>query len=316
MVEMIGTTLPVVLIFLLGIWCRKRNFLLESSMNDIKKFIINIALPCVLIQTFINLEIKLEYLTIIALTFSLLFILMIAGHICNFIPKIYYRYNAYMCTGFSFGLLGMGLFSIIYGEENLAIFSIMGLAHEVFIWSIYYFIFRLDTKKEKFSIHGFLRMLKSPIIVSILLGVACNISGIGTLLYTTAIGEGLQRTMAYLASTATPLMLLCIGYGINLSLNSLKISAKVMIVRLAVTIVVGTLFKVLIIDNIIETTMLFNVSYISFLILPPMFSLPILISENGNKNDYEIASSAVGIYTVISILVFIAFAFLVPVDML
>ncbi|ONI45678.1 hypothetical protein AN640_04250 [Candidatus Epulonipiscium fishelsonii] len=312
MLAMIGTTLPVILIFALGIWCRKSNFLSPETMKDMKKFVINVAVPCVLFETFVNMEIKMEQLTLLILMLILLALVMVGGKLCDFIPTLKYKYNPYICSGFSFALLGIGLFSMIYGPENLGIFSIMGLAQELFVWSFYYLIFRIDTQNKKLDLKILLNIIKSPIIISIALGIIFNIFGIISMLGTNSIMVGTLKAVSYIAAISTPFMLISLGYGLTFETKYIKSSIKLMGIRAGVLFFIGAVFKVLIIDNIIETNTLFNISYITFLLLPPMFSLPLLVAEEGTEEDANIVNCVVGIYTIISILAIMALSVIAP----
>ncbi|OOB77495.1 MAG: hypothetical protein ATN33_04040 [Epulopiscium sp. Nele67-Bin001] len=316
MLAMIGTVLPVILIFFLGVWTRRTNFISAEAMKDIKKFILNIALPCVLLQTFMTMEIEKEYFTMVFLTFVLLFLLLVGGKVFDVIPNMKYRYNPYMCTGFSFGLVGLSLFSMIYGTQRLQYFAAMGLAHEVFVWTVYYIIFRGSEQDEKMDFSIILNVFKSPLIISVVVGICINLLGLTPMLLSNSFCAGIITTLEYIGNTATPFMLISIGYGLTLEAKYLKESAKLMAVRTVVLVVIGILFKFLVVDQFMSSSMLLDVSYVSFLLLPPLFSLPILISEKGEQEDIDIVTSAVGIYTMVSILLFIAFAFLVPIELL
>ncbi|ONI38204.1 hypothetical protein AN639_08155 [Candidatus Epulonipiscium fishelsonii] len=312
MLAMIGTTLPVILIFALGIWCRKTNFLSAETMKDMKKFVINIAVPCVLFETFVNMKIEIEQLTLLVLMLILLGLFMVVGKLCDAIPILKYKYNPYICSGFSFGLLGVGLFSMIYGPENLGTFSIMGLAQELFVWLFYYLMFRIDTQNKKFDLKILLNIIKSPIIIAIALGIIFNVFGIISMFSTNSIMIGTLKAVSYIADISTPFMLISLGYGLTFETKYIKSSIKLMGIRAGVVFLTGAIFKFLIIDNIIETNALFNISYITFLLLPPMFSLPLLVSEEGTEEDANIVNCAVGIYTIISILAIMALSIVAP----
>jgi len=308
---MLGSVLPVILIFMLGVWCKKKQFLSTQTMLEIKKFIMNISLPCVLFQTFINMHIDSSHGTILIISFLLFVSLMIGGKLCNYINILRYKYNPYCCTGYAFGLVGLVLFSVIYGEENLEFFSIMGLAHELFVWILYYLVFRIDTQNSKITIKIVLNIFKSPIVISIMLGIILNLIGGAAILQNNSIGAGILSSVSYVAATSTPFILITLGYGLALEKKYLKQSSKIIGTRILVTIVIGSLFKILILDNFIQSSVLLDVSYISFLLLPPMFSLPLLVAEVDEQENVDVVNTVVGISTILSIVVFILFAFIV-----
>ncbi len=312
MLEMIGSVLPIILLFSFGWWCKKTNFITEEGMAQIKKLIMSVALPSVLFLLFVDMEIGMEHITLLGLTFILLTLFMIGGRLFNFIPPLYSKYNPFLSTGYAFGLVGIGLFSMLYGTEYMVLFSIMGLAHEIFIWVFYYLTFRMTTQGKAISGDILLKIFKSPVIIGMLVGIGMNVLGLSQILHNNAIGEGLMSTLGYFASISTPLMLIVIGYGINFDPTYLKQSVKLIAVRLAVMGIVGTAFKLLVVDQILTPSPLLDASYIAFCLMPPVFVLSLFVSEEGTQEDTEIVSSAIGIGTVVGILLFILYSFIAP----
>ncbi|ONI46557.1 hypothetical protein AN640_03155 [Candidatus Epulonipiscium fishelsonii] len=313
MLEMIGKVLPIIFLFILGVWFKYSGFILDQSMKDIKKIVLNVALPCVLCNTFLNMEVKPEHGILVILTLILLALFMICSKLLNSIPIFHYKYNVYVSTGYGFGLMGMTLFIMMFGAENLEMFSVMGLAHEFFIWVIYYILFRVEMKQEKIDIYMFINVFKSPIILGILVGLLANFTGISTYLNLNPIGQGILSTMDYLSNISAPFILISLGYGTNINKKYLKESFKLIIVRALTIITVGIGVKVLLIDNLMPQSLLLDVSYIAFIAMPPMLILPLLISQiEGEKEHEEIVSSTMGICSIFNIIIFVLIAFAMP----
>ncbi|ONI47358.1 hypothetical protein AN644_00605 [Candidatus Epulonipiscium fishelsonii] len=313
MLEMIGKVLPIIILFNIGVWFKYSNFILDQSMRDIKKIVINVALPCVLCNTFLDMNIKPEHGMLAILTLILLFLFMACSKLLNSIPILHYKYNVYVSTGYGFGLMGMTLFIMMFGEENLEMFSVMGLAHEFFIWIVYYIMFRIEMKNEKIDVYMFINVFKSPIILGILIGLLANFTGVYTYLNANPIGQGIFNTMDYLSNISAPFILISLGYGTKINKNYLGKSFKLILVRAITIISVGIAVKVLLIDNLMPYSLLLDVSYIAFLAMPPMLVLPLLISQiEGEKEHEEIVSSAMGICSILNIIIFILIAFTMP----
>lgn len=309
MIESLGRVLPIILLFSLGIMFKKRNYMSADGIKLFKKFVVDFALPSVLFITFYEMDFKLEYLTLMFLMLLLYSIILFAGkYIINRFSKISHIYNPFMSTGYAFGLVGVPLYTIIHGEENMGIFSIMGLANEIFVWTVYYATLKVTVKNEKFTAAEMLKLVKSPLILSIVFGLLLNVTGAREVINEWALWQGLLTTVNYLSTVSTPLILIAIGYGISFDIKSSKPILKFLFSRYVLNLVIGILFKILVIDNLIEPSKLLDNTYIAFLLLPPLMSFALLITDCGKKEDEEAANGGIAVMTVINIILFVSYA--------
>ncbi|ONI39575.1 hypothetical protein AN396_08005 [Candidatus Epulonipiscium fishelsonii] len=305
---MVSKVIPILLLFLLGVWIKHINFISKEGMKAIKKWAASLALPVVLFKTFIYIKLEKEYFIVVILMYILFTTLMLVGALLNRIPQLRQNLNQYMATAFSFGLIGLPLFEIIHGQENMGIFTIIGLGHELFVWTIYYGSIRMASTGETFSLKEVLKVLKSPLIISVFLGLTFNILNVPVLLKENELWLGFMETVEYISLTATPLILVALGYGMEIQPIYLKKSIPLILTRFIATVIVGIPFK-FITELFIGPSILFDVSYISFLLLPPIFSLPMLFGENVDDEDISVLTNAISIFTVFSLIIFIAYSF-------
>jgi len=269
MEEIVSKVIPILLLILLGYFIQRKGIVEHNTMVELKKGVVNLALPALLFTIFINMIFREEYLVVIIITFVLLIFLHIVGKVLNKIPKIHHPLLPYVVTGCTFGLLGVPLYGAVFGAENLDKISIIGVGHELFIWFIYYTLMKIDFSKEKFSF-GFIKdFIKSPIIIGIVSGILLNISGFSAVVYENPLLTGIYGMIEYLGGLATPLILIIIGYGLKFDKRYMKSSVHLLTVRMLVMLIVGYAFKFLLIDKVIEPDKLFNYAYFTFLILPP-----------------------------------------------
>ncbi len=279
MLEILERIIPIILLCCLGILLRYKKTFSEESIHNIKKLVINIALPAVLFKTFLVMEINREDVFLSIAIIILLLLFFIAGRSLNKISWLAHTLNPYLSTSFAYGLLGIPLFSIVFGEENLGVISIFGLGHELFVWLFYYTVLRLELTNKKINPLVWMGFFKSPIGISILLGVIINLLGLNSHFYTNHLLIGLCNTLTYIGSMATPLILITIGYGLKLKKSYLLLSLRFVVIRLVIVFDIGYLYKLLIINRIVILTPIFNYAYYTFLLLPPLFSLPIFLSK-------------------------------------
>ena len=119
--QIVSRILPIFLLLGLGYWIRQANFLPETTIEDVKKITVNLALPAVLFISFLNTELKLAYLAIFAFTFVVCVGLLWFGRFLKQQRQIPHLYFPFLMTGFEYGMLGISLFGSVYGLENIAV---------------------------------------------------------------------------------------------------------------------------------------------------------------------------------------------------
>ena len=78
-IQIINRVLPILLLLSLGYWIRLKNFLSPPTIEDLRKFVVNITLPAVLFISFLNIELKSAYFVIFGFTFLLCILLFLMG---------------------------------------------------------------------------------------------------------------------------------------------------------------------------------------------------------------------------------------------
>jgi hypothetical protein len=312
MFNMLVKVIPIILLMMIGYIIKVKNLIKNESIRDINKIVINISLPAILFNNFLTMKLEKEYLLIVLINILLLIMLYYIGTLINKTEKFSHPLNPLIVTGFSFGLLGIPLFRTVFGAENLGNLLILGISNEIFIWFIFFPLIKLDSSKNSFSFNRIIEFFKSPITLAIIFGILFNILGYESIFKMNNILKGIYETFVFLGDLATPLILIGIGYGLSFTKKYMKTSIKLVLFRLFLILFLGYIFKFLFINKIMTSTNLFNYAFFTFLILPPPFALPILISEIAGKNDLEeLANNTVMLSTVTSVLIYIFFVFLI-----
>lgn len=297
--------IPVLLLIFLGHVIRTKNFLSEKTIEEIKKLVVNITLPCLLFISFLSIEIKFSYTAIFVLMFFFCLFMIFYGRFLKARFHIEHEYFPFLVTGFEYGMLGVGLFGSAYGLENIGYLAIMDLGHELFIWFIFVSLLlskRNGTKDIKQSIRNF---LKSPVIIAIFLGIFLNLTGLGKFLYDFTITEAVISTIKLLGQLTIPLILLVVGYGIHFQKSFLKDLPVLLIARLVVLIPMAFLGGIFI-DKVLGLDEVFKVALFTLFILPPPFIIPIYIPQHCKKERLYVNNSLTS-YTIISIIIFIIY---------
>ena len=297
--------IPILLLIFLGRLIKVKNFLSEKTIEEVKKLVVNITLPCLLFISFLSIEIKFSYTAIFVLMFFFCLFMICYGRFLKERFHIEHEYFPFLVTGFEYGMLGVGLFGSAYGLENIGYLAIIDLGHELFIWFIFVSLLlskRNGTQDIKQLIRNF---LKSPVIIAIFLGIFLNLTGLGKFLYDFAITEAVISTIKLLGQLTIPLILLVVGYGIHFQKSFLKDLPVLLIARLVVLIPMAFLGGIFM-DKVLGLDEVFKVALFTLFILPPPFIIPIYIPQHCKKERLYVNNSLTS-YTIISIIIFIIY---------
>lgn len=210
----INATIPIFLIILLGYILKKINFLTEEFASVINKYVFVVALPVMLFQDIALSDVKEEmnfrfFIFCFAATVSMFFLVwMIAGLTLK--DKTMVGAFAQAASRGSAAILGVAFVENICGDIGSAPLMIVAAVPFFNILSVIILVCSADTKEKNYGkIKGSLiNIAKNPIIIGILLGLACSL----TKLHIPTIPA---KTIDYIARTATPMALIAVGAGFN-----------------------------------------------------------------------------------------------------
>ena len=297
----ISKLLPLVILLFIGGFLQKSKHITPDIINGLKFIILKIALPAVLFFAFSHVKLELNYTLLFILIFLYCCVLFAIGYL--FKKKIHYQYLAEYFTGFEFGMLGVALFTSIWGMENLPIIALIALGHELFIWFVYAPLLEYKNAHKITFLQSFTSFLKSPIIIAIILGILVNLFGIFDTIESTLVGKSIFEALTKLSAITIPLILMVVGYSIRIRETKLLESFKLIAIRFATVMLVGTgLYYVitLLIGNIDP---IFFKAFFAFILLPPPYILPIMMKKD--STEILFFSNTIILYTLWSFICFI-----------
>jgi predicted permease len=311
-VEIINLVLPILLLISLGAWVRYKQFLTANTIEELRKIIVNFALPAVLFISFLNIELKSSYFLIFAFMFLLCISLFLLGVLIKKFFRIEHEYFPFLITGFEYGMLGISLYGAAYGLDNIGYIAITDLGHEIFIWFVFLpllLIKRDGSQNPKAVAKSF---LSSPVVIAILTGIAFNLLGAHDLLYQLPLTGGLMITFSFLGALTVPLILIIVGYGIKIDRRGLKEALVVVLIRFAVLLSLVFLVNVFMIRGYLHLGRLFEAAVFTLLVLPPPFIVPLYTPPDLAREEKEYINNVLTVSTVISVTLFLIYFALNP----
>lgn len=192
------------LLIVIGVFAKRKSILPKESNGVLTDFLINIILPCNIINSF-RAELKIEVLINFVRIFLLAFGIQIFAIIIN---NFLYRNQSeerqkvlkYATVISNAGFMGMAVVEGVFGMAGAMYASISLISQRALLWSagLAYFT-KANTKKELFK-----KILTHPCLVSVYIGLILMIFQI-------PLPDFLGRTIRSIGNTTTPVSMILIG---------------------------------------------------------------------------------------------------------
>lgn len=209
-----NVVLPLVLLMFLGAFLRKVNIFDKDFLKKTNKFTFKVLLPVLLFNNIYTSKIS-EDINLQFIMFAVIICLVIIGILIIVIPKIEKdnRNRGVIIQGLyrsNFILYGLALSGNIFGDEGLGLVT----ALIAIIVPIYNFaaviildIFTLEKQNYKKTT---ISILTNPLIIGSLLGILVSVLEI-------KLPAALDKTIADIAKTASPIALMILGGEIEIN---------------------------------------------------------------------------------------------------
>lgn len=211
----INVTFPIFLVILLGYILRQKNFLTEEFVRVANKYVFVVALPIMLFQDISVTDVKKDMnikFFLYCLIVTIVMFLLVWG-IAKITLKDKTMVGAFAQAGArgSAAVLGVAFVENICGSIGMTPLMIVAAVPFFNILSVIILVFNANTKEEKN--YGKIKdacinIIKNPIIIGILLGLFSSLIKLD-------LPVMVDRTLEYIARTATPIALLAIGAGFD-----------------------------------------------------------------------------------------------------
>jgi len=291
-VEILNSLMVILVIALLGILSRKIKIFSAENIKVISSFVYYFALPSLFFVNISNMDLlRLDYkvaLGVLLPIFILLVILYVLK-IFNVLSKDnFILLSLSICFG-SNAFFGVALFETLYGGRwlSLAVFVASILGFVGIVLTLLYFEYA--TKKDSGWIF-FLKIVKNPLIIALILGSVCSFFKIRF--------ELVNKTLSILGKTAAGLAIFSLGIFIydHFSWQSFKKAFKYSIFRSLVLPLSSYLVIIFFLG--------INNEFRRFLFLQSGIPAAISLAVFAKRYEYKLAE-VTGIVVITSILSFI-----------
>ena len=290
--EIIESLLVILIVALLGMLSRKTRIFSSEHIKIISSFVYYFALPSLFFVSLSNTDLlAIDYQAAVGSLLPIV-ILLIVLYVLKLIKILSKDSFILLSLSISFGsyaFFGVAFFETLYGGKwlplTIVMSSILGFAGILFALVF----FEYANKKER-GVGFLLKIIKNPLVISLILGVACSLFGVRL--------EMLNNGLSLLGKTAGGLAIFSLGIFIydNFSIEAIRKASIYSIFRFLALPLATTLVVLFIIDV--------NLELQRYLILQSGIPAAISLAVFAERYEYKLAE-VTGIVIITSILSFI-----------
>lgn len=297
--------LPIFILIALGMIIRKAGIFSEKTIPEIKKLIVQITLPAMLLVTFAQTDFRAEYALIFIVMFAFCCLMLVFGMLVGPIISKENRFFPALFTGFEAGMMGYALFSTFFKEENTYAFAVVDIGQVLFV----FFVLAFYLRKRSGTDSSFFVLLKgfalSPIIIAIVLGLLLGGTEIYRFLSEYTVTGVIENTLGLLGGMTQPLICLVIGYDLRFRFSQIHKPLLTIAIRMLIMLSAAFAFNALIIDQVLHLDPIFHLAVYTMFLLPPPFVIPVYFG-NASKSEKEEILDTLSLHVIVSLIVFIA----------
>lgn len=296
---------PLILILVIGVIFRYKQVISPQGIKDIRAIIINICLPAIIFSAFYKAEYDANLAVITIVIFSVNLALLLLGFVANKLLRINKVIMPFLMSGFETGMIGYPLFALLFGSANLGYYAAMDFGHSIFIFAICWTFLRIKNDPNTKVIKTLKSTVTMPPIIAMIAGIIFGVTGLGQIIDSSEAGAIINSAVSFLSAPAAALILIVIGYGIEISRSILKVAVKTILTRIVLLMTLGLLAYVLL-NMLIPMNDLAKWAYIIFFIMPPAFGVTMIHQK---EDEQKYMATTLSIYSLISFVVYLVLAF-------
>lgn len=303
------TVIPVLVLISAGVLLRMKNILKAEGVAGLKTLVVKFFIPVVVFRAFYGAVYSVDMLFIAIAVFAVCSAMFAAGFLINKAAGSKLKTLPYLMTGFEAGMLGYALYTLLFGADKLQYFASVDLGHVFFIFTIYIsmLLFTVSNGKNRVTLPDALKsMIRSPIFIAAAAGIAVGVSGLGKMIQLSAAGGILERVLDMLTAPVAALVLLAVGFDLDVGKMDLKLTVITVLSRLILmcAFLAAVLFGL---GKLIKINEYLKWAFILMFLLPP----PYIAVYVDDERENALICPVLFIYTIITLLAFTAIAYAV-----
>lgn len=300
--QVVQMVLPIVVMLGLGLLCRRKNIFDMNGLAGLKSVVGDICLPVVLFNAFFTAH----YSTTVALTFLLVYvgfgIALAAGFALRRLASPHDKFFPFLLASAEGGMLGYALYGVLMGEQSG--FAVVDLGQTVFAYTAFLGTLTLVDGQTPSAGKLLRNIVTNKCCIGMALGIALGVAGVGGWMLSSPAAGLVTGTISAITAPTSALVLLIVGYELELDKKLLRPVAVTVLTRLA--LMGGLLVLVsFVIFRIIPYDPALQIALMILYALPAPFIIP-LFADVGGEGKY--ISTSLSVHTLCTVLLFAVIA--------
>ncbi len=300
--QVIQMVLPIIALLGLGMVCRKKNIFDMNGLAGLKAVVGDVCLPVVLFNAFFTPH----YSATVALIFLLVYagfgLALGLGFAMKGLAAPHGKFFPFLLTSAEGGMLGYALYGVLMGEQSG--FAAVDLGQTVFAYTAFLGFLSLTDGRRPTAGGLFKNMVTNKCCIGMALGILLGALGIGQRVLAGPAAGIVTQIISMITAPTSALVLLVVGYELELDKKLLRPVAATVLCRLAImgallVLVSFVLFCIVPYDKGLQIALMILYS------LPAPFIIP-LFADVGDEGKY--ISTSLSVHTLCTILLFVLIA--------
>ena len=300
--QVIQMVLPIVVMLALGMVCRRKKIFDMNGLAGLKAVVGDICLPVVLFNAFFTAKYSLAVALIFVLVYAGYALALAAGFGLRRLAAPHGKFFPFLLASAEGGMLGYALYGVLMGEQSG--FAAVDLGQTVFAYTAFLGFLSLTDGRRPTAAGLVKNMVTNKCCIGMALGILLGVLGVGQWMLSGPAAGAVTGIISMIAAPTSALVLLVVGYELDLDRSLLRPVAATVLCRLAVmggllAAVSFLLFQIVPYDKGLQIALMILYA------LPAPFIIP-LFADVGDEGKY--ISTALSVHTLCTILLFAAIA--------
>ena len=293
--QILEMVLPVLLMLLIGYYCNKKQIFTMDGLQGLKSIVSDICLPVVLFNAFFMAEYSLRLVLVFAVVYTGYILALLGGYATRKLCSPYGRLSPLLMTACEGGMLGYALYGVLVGNQSE--FATVDIGNTFFAYTIYLAAMKASSGEKLTPKFMVTNMLTNKCCMGMLLGIVLGAAGVGDLVRNSAIGGTVSGVISMITAPTSAIVLITVGYELNLEKNLLKPVMKSTLIRLVIQAGVCVLAS-LAIFTLVPFDKNLMIALMILFALPAPFIIPMFADV---KEDGKYISTALSVYTLLTV---------------
>ena len=293
---------PIFAAIFLGVYANRRQLVTAEGVKGMQQFVMNFGLPCVVFNSVLKADLGAEALTSMGLVLPLMLLATFWAFKARKKQFPYHNFPQLFCAQET-GMLGIPLFMILFGADQAYRMGVLDLAQAPAAFPVIA-ILSANAGENPTPSAIVKKVLTSPLLIMMILGLSLNLSGIGAWMDAVGIGGVITECTSFLGAPVSAMMIFSVGYNFSMDKGNRKEIFKISAIHFVVQAVFCVIIQLLLF-LLPSVDVMTRWAILMYCTLPASYVAP---SLGRTQEDYTVASGVCSLLTVTSLIAFCCIA--------